>query len=79
MIKVVAVAEVGDNFSSRSPTWAAGCFEFCRGRRSRRQNSVAVADFSLNRGCPGYAVEPRDFFNIRVVGGPTFFGLQITS
>ena len=45
MIKVVAVAEVGDNFLSRSPTSAAGCFEFCRGRRSRRQKSVAVADF----------------------------------
>ena len=45
MIKVVAVAEVSDNFLSRSPTSAAGCFEFCRGRRSRRQKSVAVADF----------------------------------
>ena len=45
MIKVVAVAEVGDKFLSRSPTSAAGYFWFCRGRRSRRQMLVAVADF----------------------------------
>ena len=45
MIKVVAVAEVGDKFLSRSPTSAAGYFWFCRGRRSRRQILVAVADF----------------------------------
>ena len=43
----VAVAEVGDKYLSQSPTLVAGCFEFCRGRRSQRQNTVAVADFGL--------------------------------
>ena len=45
MIKVVAVAEVGDKFLSRSPTSVFGYFSFCRGRRGRRQILVAVADF----------------------------------
>ena len=45
MIKVVAVAEVGDKFLSRSPISVYGYFSFCRGRRSRRQILVAVADF----------------------------------
>ena len=45
VLKFVAVAEVGDKKLSRLPTSAAGYFFVCRGRRSRRQKSVAVADF----------------------------------
>ena len=56
VLKFVAVAEVGDKKLSRSPTSAAGYFSIRRGRRSRRQNSVAVADFGLDRGGPGYGV-----------------------
>ena len=50
----VPVAEVGDKIFSRSPTLAAGYFQIHRGRRSGRQNFVAVVNFGLDRGGPGY-------------------------
>ena len=40
---IVAVAEVGDSFLSRSPLPAAPHFEICRGRRRGRHFFVAVA------------------------------------
>ena len=51
----VAVAEVGDKYLSQSPTLVAGCFEFCRGRRNRRQNlsrspTSAASNFPIRRG-----------------------------
>ena len=54
IFKFVAVAEVGDKILSRSPTSAAGYFQIHRGRRSGRQNFVAVVNFGLDRGGPGY-------------------------
>ena len=80
MIKVVAVAEVGDKFLSRSPTSAAGYFWFCRGRRSRRQILVAVADFgrrlfwslsrspkSATKNCRGRRLRPPVIFQFVAV------------